>query len=111
MAVRQEKGIANGTVNRELALLRRSFNLARMTTPPKVAKVPFIPTLEENNVRSASLKTPNTTLQAEAPTTCAPVLAFAYYTGCRRGEILSLRSAGGSGPPNRPPRTRHDQKR
>lgn len=48
MAARQEKGIANGTINRELALLRRAFNLARMSTPPKVIKVPFIPTLEEN---------------------------------------------------------------
>lgn len=91
MAVRQEKGIANGTVNRELALLRRSFNLARMTTPPKVAKVPFIPTLEENNVRKGFFEDAQYHALMEAlPDYLRPVLAFAYYTGCRRGEILSL---------------------
>ena len=29
-------GAANGTINRELAALKRIFNLARTSTPPKV---------------------------------------------------------------------------
>jgi hypothetical protein len=33
---------SNGTINRELALLRRAFNLGRMATPAKVAATPFI---------------------------------------------------------------------
>lgn len=91
MATRQDKGIANATVNRELALLRRSFNLARMSTPPKVAKVPFIPTLEENNVRKGFFEDAQYYALLQAlPDYLRPVLAFAYYSGCRRGEILSL---------------------
>ena len=52
IAHRQSKGIANATVNRELSLLRRSFNLGRLSTPPRVASVPYLPMLEEKNVRT-----------------------------------------------------------
>ena len=91
MTARQAKGIANATVNRELALLRRSFNLARMSTPPKVSKVPFIPKLEENNVRKGFFEDAQYhALLTALPEYLRPVLAFAYYTGCRRGEILAL---------------------
>ena len=41
----------NATVNRDLALLRRAFDLFHDSTPRKVARVPNIPELEENNVR------------------------------------------------------------
>jgi len=82
---------SNATVNRELALLRRAFNLGRMSTPPKVGTVPFIPTLAENNVRKgffehdAFLK-----LRRELPEEIRPVITFAYFTGCRKAEILGL---------------------
>ena len=91
IAARQTKGIANATVNRELALLRRSLNLGRMSTPPKVSKVPFIPKLEENNVRKGFFEDAQyRALLRELPEELRPVLSFAYYTGCRRGEILNL---------------------
>lgn len=48
---RQNEGAQNATINRELAILKRAFNLGRKHTPPKVARVPHIPMLEENNVR------------------------------------------------------------
>lgn len=46
-----EKGASNGTINRELAALRRILNLGAKQTPPKVNRVPYIPMLKENNVR------------------------------------------------------------
>jgi integrase len=44
-------GAQPATINRELALLKRAFNLARECTPPKVKIVPYIPMLRESNVR------------------------------------------------------------
>jgi site-specific recombinase XerD len=52
VATRREEGAANGTINRELACLKRMFKLAYQSTPPKVARIPHIPMLEEHNVRS-----------------------------------------------------------
>jgi hypothetical protein len=53
IAKRQADGAANATINRELSLLRRAFNLAGSEDPPRIAHVPKIPRLEENNVRRA----------------------------------------------------------
>src|SRR6185295_5499326 len=52
VATRREEGAANGTINRELACLKRMFKLALQSTPPKVTRIPHIPVLEEHNVRS-----------------------------------------------------------
>jgi len=40
---RLSEGAQAATVNRELAILKRAFNLARECTPPKVKTVPYIP--------------------------------------------------------------------
>jgi integrase len=92
IAARRAQGRANGTINRELALLRRAFNLGAQAVPPKVVRVPRIPTLEENNVRKGFFEYPEfAKLRGELPDYMKPVITFAYYTGCRRGEILGLR--------------------
>ena len=44
---RRESEAANGTINRELGALKRMFRLALQHTPPKVARAPHIPMLEE----------------------------------------------------------------
>src|ERR1700674_1706746 len=51
IALRKREGAANATINRELAIVRRAFSLAFENDPPKVARVPHIASLEENNVR------------------------------------------------------------
>ena len=89
---RRDRGAANATINRECALLKRAFNIARKQTPPKVAHVPAIPKLEENNVRKGFLEYSEfVALRQALPERIRPILTFAFYTGCRRGEILSLR--------------------
>ncbi|MGO9259845.1 MAG: tyrosine-type recombinase/integrase [Bryobacteraceae bacterium] len=83
---------SNATINRELALLRRAFNLGKRATPPKVGAVPFIPMLAENNVRKGFFEhAAFLAVRRALPEEIRPVITFAYYTGCRKGEILALR--------------------
>src|SRR5437879_1064031 len=49
---RKADGIANATINRELAVLRRALNLAAQHDPPLVSRVIHIPRLKENNIRA-----------------------------------------------------------
>ena len=53
----QGADIADSTINRTLAALKRMFHLATECTPPKVQFVPHIPTLKENNVRTGFVET------------------------------------------------------
>jgi integrase len=89
---RQDQGASNGSINRELAVLKRMFNLAAKMTPPKIARVPYIPMLRENNVRKGFFEHHEyLALRRELPCYLKPVLMFGYYTGAREGEILGLR--------------------
>jgi len=91
MDARHALGRANGTINRELALLRRAYNLGLRATPPRIARTPFMPRLKEDNVRKGFFEHEEyLAMLREVPEYLRPVLAFAYHTGCRRGEILAL---------------------
>ncbi len=88
---RKNAGAANGTINRELACLKRMFRLADQQTPPKVARIPHIPMLEEKNVRSGFFEHEDfLALRGALPDYAKVPVTLAYYSGMRMGEVFSL---------------------
>ena len=88
---RLESGAANGTVNRELAALKRMFKIGAEETPPKVDRVPHIPMLKEAMPRKGFFEHKDyLKILKELPSEIRGVVTFGYCTGCRRGEILGL---------------------
>jgi integrase len=86
---RLEKGYANGTVNRELGILKHMFKLG--VRSKKVRDVPYIPMLKESNARQGFFEHDEyLTMKDALPTYAKPVLVFGYHTGWRIGEILKL---------------------
>jgi integrase len=88
---RMEAGMANASINRELAALKRMFRLGARCTPAKVGLVPYIPMLRESNTRKGFFEHEDfLKLRDDLPGYLRPVVTFAYHTGWRRGEILNL---------------------
>src|SRR5262245_17626470 len=90
IARRQEEGASNGEINRELAALKRAYNLAQRAE--KIAKKPYIPKLEEDNGRQGFFERWEfEAVLAKLADYLRPPLTFAYYTGWRiYSEILPL---------------------
>jgi len=89
---RKSEGVANATINRRLSALKKAFNLAAKCTPPKVAHVPYIPMMKENNVRKGFIEYDGYLSIFEAlPGYLKPIFQFAYATGWRKSEILNLK--------------------
>ena len=87
---RQEEGLANATINRELSALKRMFNLGIQAE--KIHRKPYIPMLKENNARKGFFEHGEFVAFRNAlPDYFKPVVTFAYYTGWRKQEILSLK--------------------
>ena len=88
---RQSEEVANGTINRELAALKRMYRLASQQTPPLVITTPHIPHLQENNVRQGFFTEEEyKVLRGVLPDHVKVPLIIAYWTGMRAGEILKL---------------------
>lgn len=92
---RQDKGAANATINRELACLKRMFNLGAQSSPPKVHRVPTFPRLTERNVRTGFVEDADYNKLAAA---CSGIGVWmrclfetAYNYGWRVSELQGLR--------------------
>ena len=88
---RQSEGATNGTINRDLAALRRMFSLAAKATPPKVGRVPYIPMLQENNARQGFFEYEDfERVRSALPKDLRPLITFLYHSGWRKSEVMNL---------------------
>jgi integrase len=84
-----EPGAANGTINRELAALKRILNFGKQKD--KVDRAPYIPMLKEDNVRKGFFEHPEFLALRDALSSYLKGFAtFGYRTGWRISEISSL---------------------
>jgi integrase len=89
---RRKEEASNGTINRELALLRRMFNLALANAKLSRDHVPQITMLKEDNVRQGFFEEHEyRSVLKKLPEQMRPVATFAYITGWRTpSEVLTL---------------------
>lgn len=90
VAHRKGQGASNGEIGRELAALKRMFNVALHAE--RIVRKPYIPTLTEENVRQGFFeRTELDAVLARLPDWLRPPITFAYQTGWRlMSEILPL---------------------
>jgi len=83
---------ANATINRSLQLLLQAYNLAVSTDPPKLNRALKIEMLDESGNRRTGKFTPAEAelIASSLPSYMRDVARFAYETGARASEILSL---------------------
>ena len=90
-AKRQEEEAQNATINRELTILKRGFNLGYQAEPPMVTKVPHIPRLPERNVRTGFLEHDEyRRLRDALPDHLKLLVVLGYHTGARLGELRNI---------------------
>jgi integrase len=89
---RKRQKVGNAVINRELALLRRMFNVGYQSTPPKVDRVPVFPERLPENVRQGfATDAQYATLQEKCKYDwLRAALATAYFMGFRKAELLNL---------------------
>ena len=86
-----KSGAANATINRELSALKRMLNIDAQETPPKVDRVPYIPLLEENNIRKGFFEHGDfLALRTALPFHLKGFITFGYKAGWRISEIAGL---------------------
>lgn len=77
------------TINRELAILRRAFSLGKETG--QVATAPVIKALTEDNTRQGFFSDAEfSALRGHLPGWMKTLATFAYFTGCRLGELRAI---------------------
>ena len=80
---RDEKA-ADATINREMAIIRRSFTIASKSNPPKV------PLLEEQNIREGFLEYDQYIALREKLPAHLKALRVGYQLGMRIGELRNI---------------------
>jgi len=86
---RQGEKASNGTINREMAALKRMFSLAIQAG--KLSRKPHIPTLEEHNARQGFLEHASFVgLRDNLPVHLQGPVTFLYYSGWRVSEMRAL---------------------
>jgi len=90
ISTRQDEGAASSTINRELAILKRSYRLAIQAG--KLLHRPHIPMLTEDNVRQGFFEQDEfEDVRKHLPEHLRGVVTLAYYCGWRvQSEILPL---------------------
>ena len=90
---RLNAGITKSTVNREITIMKKMFNLAidwRLTRDNPVVKVRLFSEKDTQKERILT-EEEEARLLAESPGYLRPILVVALNTGMRRGEILNLK--------------------
>ena len=89
IAVRQEAGATNASINRELAALRRMFSLA--VQAGRLSTRPHTPMLEEHNARQGFVDHASfLALRDALPDRLKDPMAFLYFSGWRVSEMRGL---------------------
>jgi integrase len=90
VAQRQADGLTNGSINRELAALKRMYNLGLRNG--KIIRKPHIDMLQEDNVRTGFFEWEQfQAVHARLAEHLQTAMLFAYLTGWRvRSEVLRL---------------------
>jgi integrase len=88
---RLDAGLANASVNKELAFLRRALNLGASQEPPLLDRVIRFKLLPVDNAREGTLPRDRYTAIRDAlPPHARIAFVISYHTGARRGEILAI---------------------
>jgi len=92
IAMRQQDGAANASVNRDLALIGRAFKLGFQAEPKLVAQIPTIRMLPEDNVRQGFLEPDEyERLLEELPIRYKAIFVCGYHTGARKNELRRIK--------------------
>ena len=88
---RKNEEASNASINRELTMLKRAFNLGYQAEPPLVNKVPHIQRLPEKNVRTGFLEPEQYKgLRDQLPDHLKLLFVLGYHTGARLGELRRI---------------------
>ena len=91
-AERLKAGVSRSTVNREITIMKKMFNLAidwSLTDKNPIVKVKLFS--EKDTMKERILTEEEVRLMAESPEYLKPILIVALNSGMRRGEVLNLK--------------------